>query len=210
MVEGKMIDYIEGRIEYMESDSVTVGTGQGVGYRVFCPNPYVHKLGEQKKVFTHHYVREDAIYLFGFGTREERNLFRKLLDVSGIGPKGALAILAAAEPAKIVSAVQREDIAFLTKFPGIGKKTAGRLVLDLKDKLNDFLGLVPEDDQFTDHLFAALDKPGAVQSRTEAMEALKSLGYQEKEISKVMAKIDDETLTTEQLIKKALQLFIRG
>jgi holliday junction DNA helicase RuvA len=208
MVEDRMIDYIEGRIEYMESDSVIVGTGQGVGYRVFCPNPYVHKTGEKKRIFTHHYVREDAIYLFGFLTREERNLFRKLLEVSGIGPKGALAILAAAEPAKIVAAVQREDITFLTKFPGIGKKTAGRLVLDLKDKLNDFLGLVPENDRFTDHLFAAQDNPGTSQSRAEAMEALKSLGYQEKEITKVMTKIDDETLTTEQLIKKALQLFL--
>ncbi|MCK9906649.1 Holliday junction branch migration protein RuvA, partial [Frankia sp. Cpl3] len=91
-------------------------------------------------------VREDAILLYGFASRDERNLFRKLLDVSGIGPKGGLAILAAAAPEQIVLAVQQENVAYLTKFPGIGKKTAQRMILDLKDKLDGYTptSIVPE------------------------------------------------------------------
>ncbi|RXT14744.1 Holliday junction branch migration protein RuvA [Ammoniphilus sp. CFH 90114] len=206
-----MIDYIEGRIEYIESDSVTIGTNQGVGYRLFCPNPYEHKVKQEKRIFTHHYVREDAAHLYGFSTREQRDLFRKLLDVSGIGPKGALAIIASAAPAQIASAVQREDVNFLTKFPGIGKKTAGRMVLDLKDKLKEFAanasfeelaGGMTEVD-----LFSAGVELGA-EAHEEAAEALKALGYSESEVQKVMSKLKKEIMTTEELIKKALQLFI--
>ncbi|HJV44287.1 MAG TPA: Holliday junction branch migration protein RuvA [Bacillota bacterium] len=204
-----MIDYIEGMVEYIEADSLIVGTVQGVGYRLFCPNPYEWHVSEQTRVFTHHHVREDAIYLYGFKQREQRNLFRKLLDVSGIGPKGALAIIASAAPIQIASAIAREDVNFLTKFPGIGKKTAGRLVLDLKDKLRDFtkdkpiLALEQEDS-----LFAGNYVEEDHSSHGEAAEALKALGYSDQEVMKVMAKLEDEKATTEQLIKKALQLFL--
>ncbi|MEW9667236.1 Holliday junction branch migration protein RuvA [Ammoniphilus sp. 3BR4] len=206
-----MIDYIEGRVEYIESDSVIIGTNQGVGYRLFCPNPYEHKVKEEKRIFTHYYVREDATHLYGFSTREQRNLFRKLLDVSGIGPKGALAIIASAAPAKIAAAIQREDVAFLTKFPGIGKKTAGRMVLDLKDKLKDFAALATIDELpgslMDDDLFSIGTEQG-MGAHEEAAEALRALGYSDSEVQKVMSKLKNEILTTEQLIKKALQLFI--
>lgn len=207
-----MIDFIEGRVEYTESDSVILGTSQGIGYRIFCPNPYIYKVTETRKIFTHYYVREDATHLFGFATREERNLFRKLIDVSGIGPKGALAILAAAVPTQIVAAVQREDVGFLTKFPGIGKKTAGRIVLDLKDKLKEFAKVVSMEETAVDWgeegLFAADQDEAALSPHTEAGEALKSLGYSDAEVQKVMAKLKGEKVSTEELIKKALQLFI--
>lgn len=206
-----MIDYIEGRVEYIESDSVIIGTNQGVGYRLFCPNPYEHKVKEEKRIFTHYYVREDATHLYGFSTREQRNLFRKLLDVSGIGPKGALAIIASAAPAKIAAAIQREDVAFLTKFPGIGKKTAGRMVLDLKDKLKDFAALATIDELpgslMDDDLFSIGTEQG-MDAHEEAAEALRALGYSDSEVQKVMSNLKNEILTTEQLIKKALQLFI--
>ena len=205
-----MIDFIEGKVEYIESDAVIIGTNQGIGYRVFFPNPYSQRLNETVRVYTHHHVREDAISLYGFGTREERNLFRKLLDVSGIGPKGALSILAAAQPAQIVAAVQREDVAFLTKFPGIGKKTAGRMVLDLKDKLKEFVHIGSIEEQWDgseDSLFSSIQAT-TVSSFDEASEALKALGYSDTEVQKVMRKLKGETATTEELIKKALQLFM--
>ncbi|WP_134700045.1 Holliday junction branch migration protein RuvA [Ammoniphilus sp. YIM 78166] len=206
-----MIDFIEGRIEYIEADCIVIGTAQGMGYRIFCPNPYEYRAMQEKRIFTHHHVREDAIHLYGFGTREQRNLFRKLLDVSGIGPKGALAIIASATPAQIAAAVQREDLVFLSKFPGIGKKTAGRIVLDLKDKLKDFV-LFSESDLSHVHLSEDLFTIGKgtedLDAREEASQALKALGYSESEVQKVMAKIKDDFLTTEELIKKALQLFI--
>ncbi len=204
-----MIDFIEGRIEYIEADCIVIGTAQGVGYRIFCPNPYEHRALQEKRIFTHHYVREDAIHLYGFATREQRNLFRKLLDVSGIGPKGALAIIASATPAQIAAAVQREDLVFLSKFPGIGKKTAGRIVLDLKDKLKDFVSFAEvEHVHLSDDLFSIGKGAEDLNAREEASEALKALGYSESEVQKVMAKIKDDFLTTEELIKKALQLFI--
>ena len=92
--------------------------------------------GKPVTIYTHHHVREDAILLFGFATREEQRLFRKLLDVSGIGPKVALGILAGGRPEAIAAAIRQENVAFLTKLPGIGRKTAQRMILDLKDKLD--------------------------------------------------------------------------
>jgi holliday junction DNA helicase RuvA len=204
-----MIDYIQGIVEYIEADSAVVGTVQGVGYRIFCPNPYEFQVGDEVRVFTHYYVREDATHLYGFKHREQRNLFRKLLDVSGIGPKGALAIIASAAPIQIASAIQREDVNFLTKFPGIGKKTAGRMVLDLKDKLRDFVSakLVMETTN-EDTLFGTVFEEVESTAHVEAAEALKALGYSDLEVNKVMTKLSNEDITTEQLIKKALQLFI--
>ena len=161
-------------------------------------------------MYTHHHVRDDAISLYGFGTRTERDLFRKLIEVSGIGPKGALTIIASAEPVQIVAAVQREDVVFLTKFPGIGKKTAGRMIIDLKDKLNEFLNkgaLADQWDGQEEGLFKPLEESNAT-AISEASEALKALGYSDVEVQKVMGKLKGEEATTEQLIKKALQLFI--
>jgi Holliday junction DNA helicase RuvA len=203
-----MIDYIEGYVEYIDADGVVLGTGQGVGYRVFCPNPYLYTTKEHRRIFTHHHVREDAIHLYGFVLREERNLFRKLLDVSGIGPKSALAILASAIPEQLVSAIQQEDVVFLSKFPGIGKKTASRIVLDLKDKLTGFTyPLANTGVQSAGHTKSILVSTHS-HSRQEAMEALKALGYHDKEIQRVMAEVDEDNASTEVLIKKALALFI--
>ncbi|GAA4705341.1 Holliday junction branch migration protein RuvA [Brevibacillus fulvus] len=202
-----MIDFVEGNVAYLDSDYVVVETS-GIGYRLFCPNPYLFVQDENKKrrFYTHHHVREDAILLYGFATRDERDLFRKLLDVSGIGPKGALAILAAATPEQIVLAVQQENVAYLTKFPGIGKKTAQRMVLDLKDKLQGFTpsAIIPAAD------YAADVRKGEF---AEALEALEALGYTEAELQKVklsLRELADGGANVEQLIKQGLAMMMRG
>ncbi|WP_047155473.1 Holliday junction branch migration protein RuvA [Aneurinibacillus tyrosinisolvens] len=210
-----MIDFIEGQVAYIETDSVVLVTN-GVGYRIFSGNPFYYRQGEKNtvRIYTHHYVREDAIHLYGFKARSERDLFRKLLDVSGIGPKGALAITSAGTPEQIISAIRLENIDFLTRFPGIGKKTAQRMVLDLKDKLKSVpimdtsVVMVEGEPQAEDgtSLFNAFDEP-----KQEAMEALGALGYSPAEIQKVMKKLEKDgadLASTDKIIKRALQLFL--
>jgi len=201
-----MIDFIEGNLSYIENDSIVIET-QGVGYRIFMGNPfqYQEKKNQRIRVFTHYYVREDAIYLYGFSRREERNIFRQLLNVSGIGPKGALAIVSAVEPAWIIQAVQKEDVDFLVRFPGIGKKTAQRIILDLKDKWTK------EVDLFSGDVVIEGNFSSTSQPKHEATEALLNLGYSENEVKKVMKMIEKEGAdlqSTDQIIKRALKLFL--
>ncbi len=122
-----MIDYIRGTLVEVELSYIVVDH-QGLGYQVYCPNPFRFQQfeGETIQVFTYQYVREDVLRLYGFAKKEERVLFEKLLNVSGIGPKGALAILASGEPENVISAIEQEDEAFLVRFPGVGKKQHGK------------------------------------------------------------------------------------
>lgn len=154
------------------------------------------------KIYTYHYVRDDASLLYGFPSREEKALFAKLLGVSGIGPKGGLAILATGDPLHVVSAIENEDEKFLMKFPGVGKKTSRQMILDLKGKLTEFVA--------SPH-FKETEVTGFVETEAllEVTEALRALGYAEREINKVVPKLKDETLATDALIKKALQLLIQ-
>lgn len=131
-----MIDYLVGHVVHME-DSYFVLEVQQVGYRIFCANPYAFQWGTKQTVYIHHHVREDAITLYGFKSRQEQALFRKLIEVSGIGPRVANGIMSGADPTVIVESIQHEDINFLITLPGIGRKTAQRIILDLKDKLDD-------------------------------------------------------------------------
>jgi Holliday junction DNA helicase RuvA len=145
--------------------------------------------------------------LYGFETREEKKLFTKLLNVSGIGPKGALAILASGEVQQVVSAIENEDESFLIKFPGVGKKTARQMILDLKGKLQD---IVPD---YFPNLFNADTLTIAAQSTNHAFEeailALKALGYSDKEVKKISPELRKEQLSTDQYIKKALQRLLK-
>jgi Holliday junction DNA helicase RuvA len=205
-----MIDFVEGTLCYLDSEYIVLETG-GIGYRLFCPNPYqfVRYEGSRTKLYTHHHVREDAILLYGFATRDDRDLFRKLLDVNGIGPKGALAILAAATPEQIVMAVQQENVPYLTKFPGIGKKTAQRIILDLKDKL---VGYTPS----AILTVAAGDLTAgesAVSALNEALDALTALGYSDGELQKIRNALSEKSKEgdgVEKLIKQGLALLMRG
>jgi holliday junction DNA helicase RuvA len=152
-------------------------------------------------------VREDILALYGFNTREEKLLFTKLLNVTGIGPKGALAILASGEPAQVVQAIENEDEAFLIKFPGVGKKTARQMILDLKGKLPDILP-----DYFPD-LFNPDEQEEGVPKQEEfeeAILALLALGYSEREVKKISPQLKTESLSTDQYIRKGLQLLLKS
>ncbi|CAM4365946.1 Holliday junction branch migration protein RuvA [Paenibacillus tarimensis] len=206
-----MIDFVRGKVAHIEPEYIVVEV-HDIGYRVFTPNPYAFSGKEdQVTVYTHHHVREDAILLFGFATREEQQFFRKLLDVSGIGPRVALGVLAAGRPDAVVAAIRQENLAFLTKLPGIGKKTAQRMILDLKDKLAahpaDASGL------------SSYEMPAAAASGSgsaawqEAREALTALGYTASELDKAWVELEpavsgDESVDT--LMKRALQQLFKG
>ncbi|NJJ40921.1 Holliday junction branch migration protein RuvA [Paenibacillus apii] len=201
-----MIDFLKGPVVHLEQEYVVLEV-QGVGYRVFCPNPYAFAKQEGPvTVYIHHHVREDAILLFGFPTREEQKLFRKLIEVSGIGPRVALGILTGGTPDHVISAIYQENITFLTKLPGIGKKTAQRMILDLKDKL-DGLGTA----SFQTGLFAVEEQntESGETSWQEARDGLKALGYTETELDRVWLALKKEGAEAESvdvLMKKALKL----
>jgi Holliday junction DNA helicase RuvA len=203
-----LYDFIKGTVEFVGPEYIVI-ENQGIGYQIGAPNPFVFsgKMGSMVTVYTYHYVREDVVALYGFETREEKRLFTKLLNVSGIGPKGALAILASGEVEQVVTAIENEDESFLVKFPGVGKKTARQMILDLKGKLQD---IVPDyfPNLFNAEKFAA-DVPQSNSSFEEAVLALKALGYSEKEIKKISPELKKEQLSTDQYIKKALQRLLK-
>ncbi|UJF28231.1 Holliday junction branch migration protein RuvA [Planococcus sp. 107-1] len=196
-----MYDYIKGTVTRVTPEYLVVEQ-QGIGWQIFAPNPYSFG-SDELQVFLHHHVREDAQLLFGFPTLEQRELFRKLISVSGIGPKGALAILASGQPQHVIEAIEREDESYLVKFPGVGKKTARQMILDLKGKLAEFFGEPLESDNFQGLL------SNDDMELEEAMLALGALGYSEREIAKVKPKLKDLDLDTEGYMKKALQLLLK-
>ncbi len=203
-----MYEFIKGAVEFVGPEYIVV-ENNGIGYQISTPNPFIYasKMETMVTVYTYHYVREDVIALYGFETREEKKLFTKLLNVSGIGPKGALAILASGEVQQVVSAVENEDESFLVKFPGVGKKTARQMILDLKGKLQD---IVPD---YFPNLFNSdqlhLHTQTGNSNLEEAMLALKALGYSEKEIKKISPELRKEQMSTDQYIKKALQRLLK-
>ncbi|ARK29205.1 Holliday junction branch migration protein RuvA [Halalkalibacter krulwichiae] len=201
-----MIEYVKGTLIDISTQYVVIDH-QGLGYQIYCPNPYVYQSDLEKDclIYTYHYVREDLIRLYGFKTKDERALFEKLLNVSGIGPKGALAILASGQPEHVVQAIEEEDEAFLIKFPGVGKKTARQIILDLKGKLDEFAPNLLKQEALT-------FKPSTKENNEllEALEALRALGYVEKELKKVKPKLEEEEMTIDAYIKKALQLMLKG
>ncbi|WP_106768485.1 Holliday junction branch migration protein RuvA [Paenibacillus faecalis] len=203
-----MIDFLRGQLVHIENEYIVLEV-QGIGFRVFCPNPFVFGKAEGPvTVFTHHHVREDTMLLFGFPTQEEQRLFRKLIEVSGIGPRVALGILGGGSPEQVVSAIYQENISFLVKLPGIGKKTAQRMILDLKDKLDGFGGY-----ELNTGLFAANEtQPDDDSAWAEAREGLKALGYTDSELDKVWLKLKETTAaeSVDVLMKRALQLLFAG
>jgi Holliday junction DNA helicase RuvA len=195
--EKKLIESISGIVEYITAEYVVINNN-GIGYKVACPNPFIYKRNENTTVYTYQYVREDVLALYGFANRKERDLFLKLLNVSGIGPKGALAIIAFGQPEQVIAAVEQEDEKFLTKFPGVGKKTARQMILDLKGKLTLFA-----DTEFTEGLFA--DEFISGDELEEAVEALTVLGYGRKEINKIMPDLRKEKMSANEYVKVALK-----
>jgi Holliday junction DNA helicase RuvA len=193
-----MIATLEGILEYRGNDSIIINVS-GIGFRVYVPSSTLSRLGAVKgrvSLYTHLHVREDNISLYGFTSSEELALFKNLISVSGIGSKLALALLSAFNPEQLVMAITSGDIDFLSQAPGIGKKMASRLVVELKGKLEKewkevALPLAPES--------------------ADVISALTGLGYSLAEATKAISKLpDSEELSLEEKVKMALQQMARG
>ena len=203
-----MLAYIKGILEMKMTGYIVIDVG-GLGYKVFMSETGIEKLGnigEQVKVHTHYRVREDDISIYGFNTLEELKMFELLINVSGVGAKTALAMLAVCEPSDFALAVISEDIKTLTQIPGIGAKSAQRIILELKDKLKkeqqiDLIKNEVSKNNKTTKLQEAIKNDNKI---SEAIQALQVLGYNKKEIEKAFEKIDKTELSTEELIKKGL------
>ena len=176
----------------------------GIGYEIDAPMSTFYQLpniGSEVSLFTHFVVREDAQCLFGFYTRDERLLFRTLLKVNGVGPRLALTILSSIAPEEFVRCVLNNDTASLVRVPGIGKKTAERLVIEMRDKLSDWYQTAPPEGA----TLIKQEKQGRHQILQDAIAALISLGYKHQEANRTVTKMDDGAAGSEELIKRALQ-----
>lgn len=202
-----MIALLTGRLAFKAPTRLTLDV-QGVGYEVFIPlSTYYNlpNLTESLALSIHTHVREDAIQLFGFVTQQEKEAFVLLLTVSGIGPKSALGILSALPVSDLVSAVQAADVDKLEAVPGIGKKSAGRIVLELKDKLT----------KLHPGFGSAAESPAQGQDRAfdDALSALTNLGYRmqdAKEALRQVKKAKPESLSLQELIRETLKELARG
>lgn len=200
-----MFAYISGKLAYKMEGYVIVDVN-GIGYKIFMSKISIDKLGnigENVKIHTYLKVREDDMSLFGFITYEELSMFELLISVSGVGAKTAISMLACIEPSKFALAVITNDIKTLTKIPGVGAKSAQRIVLELKDKLKTEIAINESNDS---EVTKEVEKDMELE---DAISALQVLGYSRKEIEKVFEKIEVSEYTVEDLIKKGLQLLGR-
>lgn len=207
-----MIEFLRGQVAYAESDYVVIDVN-GVGYQVFCGNPYRFVTSGEATIYTHHNVREDAHTLYGFATRDELRMFRQLLEVSGIGPKVALGVLGGGSPAELLMAIQQENLAFLTRLPGIGKKTAQRMILDLKDRTKSLVTGLEGGTGLAGSQLACVAEPEIGGAWSETKEALRSLGYSEQELLRTWSELKDNVNadeTVDTLLKKALQVLYQA
>jgi Holliday junction DNA helicase RuvA len=197
-----MIGYVRGTISHILTDHCLMDV-QGIGYRVFIAAATRQKLsvGKVSTLFTHMNVREDAILLYGFYTQDEYDLFLTLTSINGIGPKVAMGILSGIDPNQFRIAISTKNIATLTKLPGIGKKTAERMILELKDKI----GVITDGDTAEVSITAV---SGDIAD--EAIQALIALGYNHNEVMPIVKKVGKNAQTVEALIKLALREFSRG
>lgn len=211
-----MLAYIKGILEMKMTGYIVIDVG-GLGYKVFMSEAGIEKvgnIGEMVKVHTYYKVREDDISIYGFNTLEELKMFELLIGVSGVGAKTALTMLAVCAPSEFALAVISEDVKALTGIPGIGAKSAQRIILELKDKITKEQQIQSinekvnsqakaQEEKVEDKLQVAIENNAKV---AEAMAALQVLGYNKKEIEKVFTKLDKQELSTEELIKKGLNL----
>lgn len=177
---------------------------QGIGYEIDAPMSTFYQLpdaGHEVSLFTHLVVREDAHLLYGFYTLDERHLFRTLLKVNGVGPRLALTILSSASTDEFVRCVLNNDTASLVRLPGVGKKTAERLVIEMRDKLSDWTQSAPS----ASGVNARAEQGGRHPALQDAISALISLGYKPQEANRVVTKIDDGSASSEELIRRALR-----
>lgn len=199
-----MYAYIKGTLTVLNPTHVVV-EASGVGYEIQTPNSYrfQKQMDQEIVIHTSLIVREDAQLLYGFINQEEKDMFLSLIKVTGIGPKSALAILASSSPNDVKIAIENENDAYLTQFPGIGKKTARQIVLDLKGKVQ-----INEVDS-SQLLNMGIDSNGATAIVKEAMLALEALGYSKRELTKVEKTLTKESFeSVDDAVKRGLQLLI--
>ena len=199
-----MFAYIKGSLEEKSSNYVVIDV-MGIGYKIFMSDSSINsigEIGEKVKVHTHYHVREDDISLYGFLTNEELRMFELLLQVSGIGAKSAITMLSNISPSSFALAVLSNDLDSLKKIPGIGPKTAARIILELQDKLKkEQTELMVQKGK--EEITKQIEYSKNVE---EAMQALQILGYNKKEIEKSFEKIANTDVSVEELIKKGLSL----
>jgi Holliday junction DNA helicase RuvA len=201
-----MYAYIKGKLEVRGGDYVVIEAG-GIGYKVFTSLSTLEAAGQtghELKVFTHLYVREDIMSLYGFATQEELGMFELLLTVSGVGPKAALALLSAVSPSKFGLAVITDDTKTLTRAQGIGAKMAQRIILELKDKIKK--------EQLALNTVAGFEKAaitGGGSRLSEAVSALMVLGYTPLEANRAVAAVYSDDLDLETIIRNSLKGLIR-
>lgn len=193
-----MYAYIKGSLEVKTKGYIVIDVN-GIGYKIFMSETAISKLGEIGeiiKVYTYLKVKEDEMSLYGFNTNEELRMFELLLTVSGVGAKSAISILSNISPSSFALAVISDDISKLKSLPGIGPKGAQRIILELKDKLNK--------EETEQNKLDIEQKVKENEKVLEAISALQVLGYTRKEIEKALEKVDKETLSVEEIIKKGL------
>ena len=194
-----MIGFLKGRLALKLPPSLMVDVN-GVGYELEAPMSTFYGLpaaGEPVALYTHLVIREVAHVLFGFGTESERRLFRGLLKVSGVGPKIALGILSGASVEDFLRIVEAEDIAMLTRIPGIGRKTAERVIIEMRDSVQKLAAPSAREG-------AALG-PAAASPQGEAFAALVALGYKPPEVTRLLKAADEPGLSTTEIIRRALK-----
>jgi Holliday junction DNA helicase RuvA len=192
-----MIGSLRGCLAHKQNSLIIVECG-GVGYEIETPMSTFLELpniGVEVFLHTHLMVREDAHSLYGFSSEDERALFRSLLKISGVGAKMALGILSGMGVKDFARCVQHEDAAMLVKIPGVGKKTAERLIIEMRDRVQSLVASTA---------ITAL-RPGKPDSRDEAFDALVSLGYKPAEIKRLLANLETDDLSAENIIRQALK-----
>lgn len=206
-----MLAYIKGTLETKMTDYIVIDVG-GLGYKVFMSNSGIEKLGnigDIIKVHTYYRVREDDISIYGFNTLEELRMFELLISVSGVGAKTAISMLAVCDPTEFALAIISEDIKTLTQIPGIGAKSAQRIILELKDKIKkeqQIQELTKAANNINGGKTKLEEKIEHEQRIDEAIAALQVLGYNKKEIEKAFEKLVKEDMSTEELIRKGLSI----
>jgi Holliday junction DNA helicase RuvA len=199
-----MISYIKGILEYA-CDEFIIIESNNIGYEIKIPMSAIEKLpsiGEMIKIHTYLYVREDAMMLYGFITRDDLEVFKKLITVNGIGPKGALGVLSTITPDELRFAIIADDVKTISKAPGIGKKTAQKLILELKDKLK----LIDYEDSIASEIESETHNLVGSNVKNDAIAALVALGYSSTDAIKAIRTIDITDITTvEDIIKGALK-----
>ena len=184
-----MFNYIKGKVVDQESNYIVVESNN-IGFQIHVANPYSYELGSNEQIFLYNHIREEEYTLYGFKNKEEKELFLRLINVKGLGPKMALPMLATGSVSGIIDAIDRENVLYLTKFPKIGEKIARQIILDLKGKLA--ANLQDENNSTNDEL----------------IDVLTSLGYKNIDIKKVIKSIDS-SLPIELQVKEALKLLLK-